>query len=78
MREKTNQQHVKPTSLRLGYLKPHLQMEANKRDRSLHWLLMKIITEHKMVTPFLRDGKKEARIRSAEEVRKDIIKNLKN
>lgn len=33
----------KPTSLRLGELKKPLQEEAFKQDRSLHWLIRKIL-----------------------------------
>lgn len=33
----------KPTPFRLGELKAPLQQEASELDRSLHWLVLKII-----------------------------------
>lgn len=39
-------QKQKATSIRLGELKPPLQQEAMKLDRSLHWLMLKILKTH--------------------------------
>jgi len=36
----------KATSIRLGDLKPILQKEAMKLDRSLHWLMIKILKDY--------------------------------
>lgn len=36
----------KATSIRLGHLKSHLQKEAMQLDRSLHWLMISILTKH--------------------------------
>lgn len=35
-----------PTPVRLGELKCHLQKEAMELDRSLNWLILKIIKAH--------------------------------
>lgn len=36
----------KATSIRLGELKPPLQQEAMKLDRSLHWLMIKVLKDY--------------------------------
>ena len=36
----------KPFPIRLGELKPILQAEATKDDRSLHYLIRKILSEY--------------------------------
>lgn len=37
----------KPFPVKLGELKPFLQAEAQKEDRSLHYWIRKILTEYK-------------------------------
>jgi len=39
-------QKSKPTAFRLGRLKAPLQQEAMTLDRSLHWLVIKILSVH--------------------------------
>ena len=36
----------KPFPIRLGELKPILQMEATQMDRSLHWLIKRILKDY--------------------------------
>ena len=42
----TCERECKPTSIRLGELKPILHMEAMKRDRSIHWLIIQALKEY--------------------------------
>lgn len=40
----------KPTAVRLGEMKPHLQRQAFDEERSLHEWIVKIIRDHLVVT----------------------------
>lgn len=42
----TNPDNKKPFPIRLGELKPFLQEEAAQNDRSLHYLIKKILKEY--------------------------------
>ena len=42
MKEETSN----PTSFKLGELKAPLQKEAHRLDRSLHWLVLKVLREY--------------------------------
>ena len=41
-----NTPEYKPTPIRLKDLKPPLQMEASELDRSLNWLVCKVLRTH--------------------------------
>lgn len=45
---KTEQQknNEKPVPVKLGDMKPILQKEAFEKERSLHWLIKKILATH--------------------------------
>jgi hypothetical protein len=49
-----------PYAVRLGDLKPPLQIEACELDRSLHWLIKKILRNH-VDGKNLRDQKPDQR-----------------
>jgi hypothetical protein len=42
--------HDKPFPVKLGDLKPHLQMDAFENERSLHYWIKKILAEHLIQT----------------------------
>ena len=58
MAKYTSVREPKPTAIRLGKLKAPIQKKAMELDRSLNWLVCKMLKEHPYLNDFLEKQNK--------------------